>query len=187
MIGGWATSGPARPHPMPDLDQILGISRLIFPTGSNYVVGQSRWSTDWNFVQPNVVNSQGTMNGSISTITFNLAQAPTNGATASLYIGLCSDDAGPSGDQREWRQFAGQRRWRSHRRTGSCRPQVISLPPLTTCFPSATARATPASAKASRRVFRQAHRLSGQPAACRAKHHHHQHAQRRQPGQPRDV
>ena len=86
--------GPSPTNPIPVWSKFLEYP-FDFPNGPNYTVGQSRWSTDWNFVQPNVVDSQGNMNGSTSTITFNLAQAPVNGATASLYIGLCSDDAGP--------------------------------------------------------------------------------------------
>jgi rhamnogalacturonan endolyase len=62
-----------------------------FPNGVNYVVGQSRWTTDWNFVQPVVTSSTGTYNNSSSTITFNLSTAPAPGATAALYIGLASD------------------------------------------------------------------------------------------------
>ena len=86
--------GSSPTNPVPVWSKFLEYP-FDFPNGVNYTVGQSRWSTDWNFIQPNVVDSQGNMNGSYSTITFNLAQAPTNGATASLYIGLCSDDAGP--------------------------------------------------------------------------------------------
>lgn len=86
--------GPSPTNPMPVWSKFLEYP-FDFPNGPNYVVGQSRWSTDWNFIQPNVVDSAGNMNGSTSTITFNLAQAPTNGATASLYIALCSDYAGP--------------------------------------------------------------------------------------------
>ncbi len=62
-----------------------------FPNGVNYTVGQNRWSTDWNFIQPVVKDSQGNYNNSSSTITFSLATAPTNGAQASLYLGLTSD------------------------------------------------------------------------------------------------
>ena len=62
-----------------------------FPGGANYVVGQSRWSADWNFSQSVVPDSQGIYNDSTSTITFNLAASPTNGAQASLYLGLASD------------------------------------------------------------------------------------------------
>jgi fibronectin type 3 domain-containing protein len=62
-----------------------------FPGGPDYVVGQSRWTTDWNFAQPVVTSSTGTYNNSSSTITFNLAVAPTIGAQASLYLGLSSD------------------------------------------------------------------------------------------------
>ncbi len=86
--------GPSPTNPMPVWSKFLEYP-FDFPSGPNYVVGQSRWSTDWNFIQPNVVDSQGNMNGSTSTITFNLAQAPTNGQTASIYIALASDDAGP--------------------------------------------------------------------------------------------
>jgi rhamnogalacturonan endolyase len=87
--------GPSPTNPIPVWSKFLEYP-FDFPNGPNYAVGQSRWSTDWNFIQPNVVDSQGNMNGSTSTITFNLAQAPTNGAMVSLYIGLCSDDAGPA-------------------------------------------------------------------------------------------
>ena len=86
--------GPSPTNPMPVWSKFLEYP-FDFPSGPNYIVGQSRWSTDWNFVQPVVVDSAGSMNASASTITFNLATAPTNGATASLYIGTASDDAGP--------------------------------------------------------------------------------------------
>jgi len=64
-----------------------------FPNGPNYIVGQSRWSTDWNFVQPVTVSSNGAYNNSSSTISFNLESAPANGALASLYLGLASDNS----------------------------------------------------------------------------------------------
>jgi fibronectin type 3 domain-containing protein len=63
-----------------------------FPSGPNYVVGQSRWTTDWNYVQPCVVSSSGLYNDSNSAITFNLASAPSG--SASFYIALCSDYQG---------------------------------------------------------------------------------------------
>jgi fibronectin type 3 domain-containing protein len=63
-----------------------------FPSGPDYVVGQSRWTTDWNYVQPCVVSSSGLYNDSSSTITFNLPSAP--GGSASFYIALCSDYQG---------------------------------------------------------------------------------------------
>src|SRR5215469_1696805 len=66
-----------------------------FPSGPNYTVGQSRWTTDWNFIQPVVTDFGGNYNGSTSTITFNLAQVPTNGAQACLYLALASDYQGP--------------------------------------------------------------------------------------------
>ena len=86
--------GPAPANPMPVWAKFLEYP-FDFPGGPNYVVGQSRWTTDWNYVQPVVTDSAGNYNGSTSTITFNLVQTPTNGATASLYIGLASDDSGP--------------------------------------------------------------------------------------------
>ncbi len=63
-----------------------------FPSGPNYVLGQSRWTTDWNYVQPCVVSSSGLYNDSSSTITFNLPSAPSG--SASFYIALCSDYQG---------------------------------------------------------------------------------------------
>jgi hypothetical protein len=63
-----------------------------FPSGPNYFVGQSRWTTDWNYVQPCVVSSSGLYNDSSSTITFNLASTPSG--TASVYLALCSDYQG---------------------------------------------------------------------------------------------
>jgi rhamnogalacturonan endolyase len=82
--------GPSPTAPSPVWSKWLELP-FDFPNGANYVVGQNRWSTDWNFVQPVVVSSTGAYNNSSSTVTFNLATAPTNGATASLYLGLSSD------------------------------------------------------------------------------------------------
>ena len=84
--------GPSPGAPSPIWSKFLEYP-FDFPSGPNYVVGQSRWTTDWNFVQPVVVNGDGSSSASTSTITFNLASAP--GATASLYIALSSDDSGP--------------------------------------------------------------------------------------------
>ncbi len=82
--------GPAPTAPSPIWSKWLEYP-FDFPNGPNYVVGQSRWTTDWNFIQPVTTDSQGNYDNTSSTITFNLASAPTNGATASLYIGLASD------------------------------------------------------------------------------------------------
>jgi rhamnogalacturonan endolyase len=65
-----------------------------FPNGPNYAVGQSRWTTDWNFVQPIVVASSGDLNNSSSTITFNLPSAPAANASAGFYLALSSDFEG---------------------------------------------------------------------------------------------
>ncbi len=82
--------GPSPTAPSPIWSKWLEFP-FDFPNGPNYVVGRSRWTTDWNFVQPVVVSSTGTYDNSSSTITFNLASAPANGAQASLYLGLASD------------------------------------------------------------------------------------------------
>ena len=65
-----------------------------FPNGVNYVVGQSRWSTDWNYDQPSLPNLAGNYQNCVFTITFNLATAPTNGATASFYMAAGADNHG---------------------------------------------------------------------------------------------
>jgi autotransporter-associated beta strand protein len=65
-----------------------------YPNGLNYVVGQSRWGTDWNFTLPEVIDQSGNFNASTETITFNLASAPVGGATASLYIGFAGAYSG---------------------------------------------------------------------------------------------
>ena len=87
--------GPATNAPSPIWTKFLEYP-FDFPNGPNYVVGQSRWSTDWNFIQPAVGDLAGNFNsGSTSTITFNLATAPTNGTTVSLYLGIAGNYAGP--------------------------------------------------------------------------------------------
>jgi len=84
--------GPSPSAPSPIWSKHLAYP-FEFPSGPNYVVGQSRWTTDWDYVQPAVPNSAGAFSGSTSTITFNLPQAP--GASASFYIALSSDFQGP--------------------------------------------------------------------------------------------
>src|ERR1035438_975815 len=84
--------GPNAANPSPVWSKWLEYP-FDFPSGPNYVVGQSRWTTDWNFCQPVVTDSAGNYNGSTSTITFNLASAP--GATASPYLAIASSYQGP--------------------------------------------------------------------------------------------
>ena len=84
--------GPGPTNPLPVWSKWLEYP-FDFPSGPNYTVGQSRWTTDWNFIQPCVTDNAGNYNGSTSTITFNLASAPSG--TASLYIALSSDYQGP--------------------------------------------------------------------------------------------
>jgi autotransporter-associated beta strand protein len=84
--------GPAPTNPLPVWSKFLEYP-FDFPNGPGYVVGQSRWTTDWNYVQPAVVGSSGSASASTSTITFNLPSAP--GATASMYVALSSDESGP--------------------------------------------------------------------------------------------
>jgi autotransporter-associated beta strand protein len=85
--------GPNPTNPSPIWSKWLEYP-FDFPNGPNYTVGQSRWTTDWNFVQPVVANTAGALNTSTSTITFNLA-SPPGASNASLYIALSSDDNGP--------------------------------------------------------------------------------------------
>jgi autotransporter-associated beta strand protein len=86
--------GPSASAPSPVWSKFLEYP-YDFPNGVNYVVGQSRWTTDWNFIQPVTINSTGTYNpwgnnsATASTITFNLPSAPTG--NGSLYVGLSSD------------------------------------------------------------------------------------------------
>lgn len=86
--------GPSPSIPSPVWTKFLQYP-FDFPNGLTYTVGTSRWSTDWNFIQPVIVDSTGNDNPSSSNITFNLAQAPAGGAQGSLYLGIASDDAGP--------------------------------------------------------------------------------------------
>jgi rhamnogalacturonan endolyase len=81
--------GPSPTSPSPVWTKFMEYA-FDFPNGPNYIVGQSRWSTDWNFIQPIVYDSQGNIKSTSSTITFTLPSVPKSG-TASLYIGLASD------------------------------------------------------------------------------------------------
>jgi rhamnogalacturonan endolyase len=60
-----------------------------FPNDVNFTIGQSNIATDWNFVHP--------YNKSINTtspkwnVNFNLANAPTAGSNASVYVGLAAN------------------------------------------------------------------------------------------------
>ncbi len=87
--------GPSPSAPSPIWTKFLEYP-FDFPNGPNYVVGQSRWATDWNFTQPVVLDAAGNWNGSTSTITFNLPSAPANGVQGSIYLGLSSAYYGPT-------------------------------------------------------------------------------------------
>jgi rhamnogalacturonan endolyase len=84
--------GPGATNPSPIWSKWLEYP-FDFPGGLNYIVGQSRWTTDWNFVQPVVTDAVGNYNGSTSTITFNLPSPPS--ASGSLYIATASSFQGP--------------------------------------------------------------------------------------------
>jgi fibronectin type 3 domain-containing protein len=86
--------GPSPAYPSPIWSKWLEYP-FDFPNGPDYIVGQSRWTTDWNFCQPVVTDGAGNYNPSTSTITFNLASAPAGGSQASFYIALASDYQGP--------------------------------------------------------------------------------------------
>jgi len=86
--------GPTPTSPSPVWTKFLEYP-YDFPNGVLYTVGQSRWTTDWNFIQPILVDGQGNSNPSSSDLVFDLASDPAPGAQASLYLGIASDDAGP--------------------------------------------------------------------------------------------
>jgi rhamnogalacturonan endolyase len=67
---------------------------LDFPDGMKFIVGKSRWATDWNYCLPAAADANGAYQPCIGKITFNLAQEPAKDATASLYIGCAGDDGG---------------------------------------------------------------------------------------------
>jgi autotransporter-associated beta strand protein len=85
--------GPSPTAPSPIWTKFLEFP-FDFPNGLNYVVGQNRWNTDWNFVQSVYPDSSGNNTVSSSTVTFNLASDPTS-ATASVLMGIASDDDSP--------------------------------------------------------------------------------------------
>jgi fibronectin type 3 domain-containing protein/regulation of enolase protein 1 (concanavalin A-like superfamily) len=86
--------GPSPTAPSPVWTKFLDFP-FDFPNGLNYIVGQNRWNTDWNFVQSVYPDSSGNNTVSSSTVTFNLASAPAAGATASVLMGIASDDDSP--------------------------------------------------------------------------------------------
>ena len=88
-------AGPLPTAPSPIWTKFLDYP-FDFPNGPNYVVGQSRWSTDWNFIQPEVIDLGGNYGASSSDITFNLAAAPAGGATASFYLAFAAAYSGPT-------------------------------------------------------------------------------------------
>jgi autotransporter-associated beta strand protein len=85
--------GPSPTVPSPIWTKFLEFP-FDFPNGLNYVVGQNRWNTDWNFIQSVYPDASGNSIGSSSTVTFNLASDPTI-ATASILMGIASDDNSP--------------------------------------------------------------------------------------------
>ena len=86
--------GPSPTDPSPIWDKFMEFP-YDFPNGLNYVVGVNRWNTDWNYVQSVYPDSSGNNAVSSSTVTFNLAANPAGGATASLMMGIASDDNTP--------------------------------------------------------------------------------------------
>ena len=86
--------GPNPTAPSPVWTKFLDFP-FDFPNGLNYVVGQNRWNTDWNFVQSVYPDLSGNNDVSSSTVTFNLASAPASGAMASVLMGIASDDNTP--------------------------------------------------------------------------------------------
>jgi rhamnogalacturonan endolyase len=85
--------GPSPTAPSPIWDKFMEFP-FDFPNGLNYIVGSNRWNTDWNYVQSVYPDYNANNTVSSSTVTFNLASNPT-GATASLLMGIASDDNSP--------------------------------------------------------------------------------------------
>jgi autotransporter-associated beta strand protein len=86
--------GPTPAAPSPVWDKFLEFP-FDFPNGLNYIVGQSRWTTDWNYAQSVYPDFNADNTVSSSTVTFNLASAPANGGMASVLMGIASDDNSP--------------------------------------------------------------------------------------------
>ena len=64
-----------------------------FPQDVRYVVGQSNWATDWNYVQPyNLVTTSQTAAPEWK-VNFTLRNAPTAGTTASVYVAAAASYA----------------------------------------------------------------------------------------------
>ena len=82
--------GPSPTEPSPIWTQFLDFP-FDFPNGMTYTVGTSRWSTDWDFIQPIIVTANEGNANSSGTIAFNLPTTPANGVNASIYLGVASD------------------------------------------------------------------------------------------------
>jgi rhamnogalacturonan endolyase len=81
--------GPSPTSPDPIWSKYLNYP-FDFPNGMTYTVGTSRWTTDWDFVQPDVISTSGNWSSSTGTINFTTPSV-TTGVNASLYIGLTSE------------------------------------------------------------------------------------------------
>ena len=76
-----------------------GQARFVteFPHGLIYTVGQSKWSTDWNYVIPSVPDAMGKFQPISSEIDFNLATSPNPQAKASIYLAVAGSDGAIKG------------------------------------------------------------------------------------------
>lgn len=69
---------------------------IDYPTGVNFIVGQSRWSADWDYAQPTSLDpTTGNLNGTTQNIFFNLPNAPAINSQASIYFAISGDYQGP--------------------------------------------------------------------------------------------
>ena len=69
---------------------------LDFPNGVNYTNGLSRWSVDWDYAQPTLLDpATGNLNGTTQKIYFNLPATPGGSAQASIYLAFAADVSGP--------------------------------------------------------------------------------------------
>lgn len=66
-----------------------------FPNDINYTIGESSWTTDWNFVQPYNIVGDAQTKAPEWKVNFNLENAPTTGSNSSIYVAAASSYAGP--------------------------------------------------------------------------------------------
>jgi hypothetical protein len=83
----WWTSNT---YPNPNWAKFMDYT-TEFPNDVSFTIGQSNIATDWNYVQPSSANVP--MSDPKWDVNFNLANAPTAGSTASVYVALATNNS----------------------------------------------------------------------------------------------